>query len=139
MRTSYTSYFANLRNLPKDIAPIAICAKPPQFYKGAVYKKLAPPYDVLMKYKRDGDKEAYVREFKKRVLARLPDARTVLSELSYLAGGKQFALICYEKPGDFCHRHLVAEWLLNCGYLCLEYEGDMLSGKAEAGEQTTLF
>ena len=21
------------------------------------------------------------------------------------------ALVCYEKPGDFCHRHLVADWL----------------------------
>ena len=24
-----------------------------------------------------------------------------------------FPLISYEKPGDFCHRHLVADWLNN--------------------------
>jgi uncharacterized protein (DUF488 family) len=25
-------------------------------------------------------------------------------------------LLCYEKSGDFCHRHLVAEWLRRYGY-----------------------
>lgn len=24
---------------------------------------------------------------------------------------KDIALVCYEKPSDFCHRHLVAKWL----------------------------
>lgn len=30
-------------------------------------------------------------------------------------------LICYEKPSDFCHRHLVAEWLNECGFECREW------------------
>ena len=25
------------------------------------------------------------------------------------------ALICYEKPSEFCHRHLVADWLKEYG------------------------
>ena len=35
----------------------------------------------------------------------------MLQELSAMTGGQDFALVCYEKPGDHCHRHLVAEWL----------------------------
>ena len=31
------------------------------------------------------------------------------------------ALLCYEKPDDFCHRHLVADWLNKNGYKCEEY------------------
>jgi hypothetical protein len=32
------------------------------------------------------------------------------------------ALLCYEKPSDFCHRHLVAEWLREHGVRCNEYK-----------------
>lgn len=31
------------------------------------------------------------------------------------------ALICYEKPSDFCHRHLVADWLNKNGIPCEEW------------------
>ena len=30
----YTSYFAKLKYLPKDIVPISICGKCPEWYKG---------------------------------------------------------------------------------------------------------
>ncbi|MDV6237616.1 DUF488 family protein [Leptospira ellisii] len=39
------------------------------------------------------------------------DAVEVLEQLKELSQGKDLALLCYEKPGDFCHRRLVAEWL----------------------------
>ena len=38
----YTSYFANLKNLPDNVCPISICGKAPDWYKGLQYKKLAP-------------------------------------------------------------------------------------------------
>lgn len=31
-------------------------------------------------------------------------------------------LLCYEKPTDFCHRHLVAQWLIENGFECKEYK-----------------
>ena len=37
----------------------------------------------------------------------------ILRELERLSGGKDVALICYEAPGDFCHRHLLVEYLNN--------------------------
>lgn len=38
-------------------------------------------------------------------------------------GHDDIALICYEKPSDFCHRHLVAQWLRDNGFGCSEMGG----------------
>ena len=31
-------------------------------------------------------------------------------------------LLCYEKPDDFCHRHLVSKWFNEHGYKCEEWK-----------------
>lgn len=117
----YTSYFAKLKSLPQDIIPISICAKAPEWYKGVQYKKLAPKYGFFMKWKQNHDNEFYIEHFQKEVLDTL-DVKTVIYELYKLSKSKDIALICYEKPSDFCHRHLVHEWLVRNGYNCWEYE-----------------
>ena len=44
----YTSYFAEIEYLPKDILPISICGKAPEWYTGIQYKVLAPKYKFFM-------------------------------------------------------------------------------------------
>ena len=34
-----------------------------------------------------------------------------LDAISMLQGGKDIVLVCYEKTGDFCHRHIISDWL----------------------------
>ena len=46
------------------------------------------------------------------ILDKLSPAET-LEQLEKLSGGKDIVLLCYEKEGEFCHRHLVADWLAN--------------------------
>ena len=48
---------------------------------------------------------------------------SVLNQLARRSNGKldSVILLCYEKPGDFCHRHLVADWLTKNGTECKEY------------------
>ena len=120
----YTSYFAMLKNLPNNIVPISICVKVPQWYDGYQYKKLAPKYDFFMKWKENHDNDYYIKCFNEQVLSDL-NAKDVLLELSELVGfnnrHKDICLICYEKPTDFCHRHLVADWLKQNGYEVEEY------------------
>ena len=99
-----------LKNLPSDIVPISICAKPPYWYKGLQYKKLAPTYDILQNWHQERNKEVYKRHFKNQVLHKL-HVYEIIEDLKKLSKGKDIALICYEKPGEFCHRKLVAEWL----------------------------
>ena len=41
--------------------------------------------------------------------------------MKHMSGGSNVALVCYEKPSDFCHRHLVAGWLCDNGMPCHEY------------------
>ena len=120
----YTTYFAKLKKLPENIKPIAICAKPPNGYTGPLYRTLAPRYDFFAKYKISGDKEEFTENYIGQVLNQLNPAR-VVTELYYQLGLApntcDIALVCFEKSSDFCHRHLVAEWLRKAGYACEEW------------------
>jgi uncharacterized protein (DUF488 family) len=125
----YTSYFAKLKSLPNNIIPISICGKAPDWYKGLQYKKLAPKYGFFMEWKQNHDNDHYIKCFKEQVTDTL-DVDIVVGELTNKAlssvsgdiSNKDICLICYEKPSDFCHRHLVADWLNKHGYECKEYE-----------------
>lgn len=136
----YTSYFANLRKLPEHIVPISICGKAPDWYKGLQYKKLAPKYDFFMEWKKSRDNDYYIKCFNEQVLDKLDyshvyddlcdlseefvnalpedDIRKQHQELNFPYA---IALICYEKPTDFCHRHLVADWFNKNKILCEEW------------------
>lgn len=119
----YTSYFAKLKYLPKDIVPISICGKCPECYKGIQYKVLAPKYKFFMEWKKNKDNDYYIEHFQKEVLDTL-EVETVVNRLYELSEGKDICLLCYEKPNDFCHRHLVAEWLKENKIECEEYKYD---------------
>lgn len=109
----YTSYFANLKNLPDNVCPISICRKAPDWYTGIQYKALAPKYSFFKVFKETHDENYYIEHFENEVLGTLLHPQDVLSTLIEKANGKIPCLLCYEKPGDFCHRHIVSEWLHN--------------------------
>ena len=106
----YTSYFSALRKLPETIVPISICGRAPEKFYGIQYKILAPKYGFFQEWKQNHDNDAYIREFYKQVLNPL-SAKEIYRQLENLSGGMDVVLVCYERPGDFCHRHLVADWL----------------------------
>lgn len=136
----YTTNFASLRKLPKDIIPISICAKAPDWYTGIQYKKLAPKYGFFMEWKQNHNNQFYIKHFQKEVLNTL-NITDNINNLYLLAGininyTPNIALVCYEpKPPEnmtfediikdnskyFCHRHLVAKWFRDDGYIVEEY------------------
>jgi uncharacterized protein YeaO (DUF488 family) len=118
----YTSYFANIKKLPPEVIPVSICQIPPAAYKGLMYKKLAPPKELIRAYKKNPNERDYMLKYNERVLANL-NQFAVLKDIEALVpqGTTQIALICYEKPGDFCHRRLVARWLGQIGWDVPEY------------------
>lgn len=118
----YTTYFANLRKLPNNIIPIAICRGVPKWFHGLVYSKLAPSWDTVLAWKENKNETVYRKEYNKTLESL--DADKVVKDLFDLAGTYTIALVCYEKPTDFCHRHLVAEWLNKNDYLCKEWKAD---------------
>lgn len=125
----YTSYFAKIKELEKNgITPISICGKAPAWYNWLQYKKLAPKYDFFMQWKENHNNDYYIKCFNEQVLSKL-DPMRVYNELCLLADSSKIALICYEKPSDFCHRHLVADWLAERGFDIEEWSGGNGSNK----------
>lgn len=119
----YTTYFAKLKKLPDNIVPVAICGKTIDSWTGFKYTALAPKKWWWIKWKNEEneDLEYYKKMYKETVLDTLnPDI--VVSDLSYISEGKDVALVCYERPENFCHRHLVADWLRSNGFDIEEYE-----------------
>lgn len=105
----YTTYFGKLRTLPPEIVQISIAGKAPDSWTGLEYKKLAPKYKFFQEWKLTHDDQYYINCYWDQVLNHL-DVYTTYHELRGLAQSDDFAIVCYEKPEDFCHRHIVAEW-----------------------------
>lgn len=101
----YTSYFARIKNLDKaGIVPISIARYSPRFFHGDVILDVAP-VGAMLSMNEEEYKIAY------REILRKVDVNKLLVKIQVLSKGKDAALLCYEKPGDFCHRRLLAEWI----------------------------
>ena len=59
---------------------------------------------MIKRYKLDGDEVAYTESYYSKVLNKL-DPHKVYKDL------QNMTLLCYEKYGSFCHRHIVAHWV----------------------------
>jgi hypothetical protein len=81
-----------------------------------------------MQYKSNPNGELYIKRFKEEILNKRLPTQTVLDLLTLVGNFKglnyspEICLLCYEKPSDFCHRHLVADWLNENGYDVKELE-----------------
>lgn len=112
----YTGYYAKIKQYEKaGLVTVSIAGRAPEFYKGAEYKKVAPRWSFFNEWKNGshkGDNKYYIEHFNAEVLDKLTPEQ-VLNEIVEAAGveSENIILLCYEKPGDFCHRHLVARWL----------------------------
>jgi gamma-glutamylcyclotransferase (GGCT)/AIG2-like uncharacterized protein YtfP len=103
----YTSYYGNLKKLKeKNVLAIGISLGKPKWFTGMMYQVIAPTYPILQME----DEKIYTELFVKKVLG-LVKAKKVYDDLKMLSSGRDVAILCYEKPEDFCHRHLVAVWL----------------------------
>jgi hypothetical protein len=96
----FTSNFRIAGHLPQAVA---ICRGLPRGWQGRAYKPLAPSWKLV---KAGLSREAFIKAYRAEVLDKL-DARQVLHDL----GGDDFVLLCWEPPGEFCHRLVVAAWL----------------------------
>lgn len=96
-----TSYFAISSLLPNAVS---IALKAPRFYRGRVYRALAPTSDILNEYRVGGNVDIYITRYIDEVLGIL-DPKQVYEEL-----GEDAILLCWEGRDKFCHRRLVAEW-----------------------------
>lgn len=118
--TIYTSYFANLKSAIG--IKISIARFNPKWLNPNLldewYFELAPKENLLLDYKNNKiSKEEFIKKynvyirFQNKILKRVTDL---------VDKGYDVTLLCYEKPEDFCHRHLLAKILINMGYIVKE-------------------
>lgn len=97
-RVTYTSHYGNVKNIPAHLKPVGISQRVPKTYTGAVDKRLAPSWKMLKMSRADYDQHFAA------ILNKLDPAAV------YEALGENAVLLCWETPGIWCHRRLVAEW-----------------------------
>lgn len=122
----YTGYFAKTKFYTEQgLQVISIAGKAPDFFKGPKYPSLAPSYSMFMDWKKGRiDNMEYTSQFNKHLETLDKEAvRRFLTSFD-----KDIVLLCYEKTGDFCHRHIVADWIENeLGMRVDEYDIDKIN------------
>lgn len=102
MKKLYTSNF-NISG--KDKKAIAISVGVPGWYKGKRFNALAPTWEMVKGYNEGKLTERQYTNRYNKILAGL-DPKFVLKSLP--SGS---ILLCWENPGEFCHRRLAAKWI----------------------------
>jgi hypothetical protein len=107
-----SSYYANLKNINKGSLISISRSCPIKSAKIKSYSPLFPEWEIINNLKKGLiTKEEYTKSYIENTLNKL-DLDTVIKDLIILSGNEQIIyLLCYEKPTDFCHRHLVIDWL----------------------------
>lgn len=104
----YTSYFANVKALEKaGVVPIGIALYPPRWFRGISLKEVAPSYSI---FKHTKSREEYISRYTSEILART-NVSEFIERIRQISNGRDVALLCFEKPGDFCHRRLLADYI----------------------------
>ena len=119
----HTSYFAKVKELQEAGFDNLVCVAgyAPKFFHAVpnarFYPDLAPRKSWFWEWKNNHlSNDWYIGNYNETVLSKL-DPSKVASDL-----GEDAVLLCYEKPGDFCHRHLIADWLRGYGHSVDEVE-----------------
>lgn len=112
----YTSFYGNLRNIPSEFFIVSASRGLTEELKMAVDSwdiDLAPTQSIFHDYKNDGDWAKYVMRFKADVLPKI-DWLEKLEKWEETANKlnkylDNIVILCYEKPEDHCHRHILSE------------------------------
>ena len=100
-----TSYFGN-KTASSDPHAVSIARCPPRWWGSRRRFIILAPSICLLNRSLAGLPWAdYVEEYNRDILTKLDPSKVFLE-----IGGKSI-LLCWEKPGEECHRRIVAEWL----------------------------
>lgn len=84
---------------------VAICIYPPIDWCGLQFPALAPTREIFFAKKQGKiNEEEYEKRYREEVLSKL-DPQKIYDIF------KDNVLLCWENPGKFCHRRIVAQWL----------------------------
>lgn len=118
----YTSNFASAKRFdPAKYCLVSISRFPPKGWSGFHMSYLAPSACLLREFKSGAiNEDGYTYGYMQYL-----DGIGVRSDFEIMAKwaqGRDIVLLCYEKAGAFCHRRLLASWVLeHYGYDIKEF------------------
>lgn len=101
-------YTSNYKRKGDDSRAIAISRKTPEDYFGKTFMLLAPTWELIMGVKNG---EITPEEYAERYIHLLEHIRDLTPEYILEVLPETCYLLCYEPLGQFCHRHVLANWL----------------------------
>lgn len=112
----YTSYYGRADKVPN---PIAISRGVPHWFKGEVYEKLAPSWELVKAWNKGHgiSEREYTERYLNELTSRSVTAETIQNEIP-----EGSTLLCWETPLAFCHRHIISWILRNAGIDSKEWE-----------------
>jgi uncharacterized protein YeaO (DUF488 family) len=114
----YTSYFANIDNLPKDAIKISIARYTPDWVKDKIrfrFDAFAPSPKLLSQIKNgEITKDEYDVQYLDMLNRAKFTPQTLRDAIDKMTNKTvDIVFLCYEAPGRHCHRHLFAKWFNN--------------------------
>jgi hypothetical protein len=101
----YTSYFRVVDKYVNPDRQVSIAYSTPEYFNGNFYRELAPSGKLLGRYKSGEITTEQYRQIYYDETLKWLNPIEVYNQLK----GK--VLCCWEGRREFCHRHLVLEWL----------------------------
>ena len=128
----FVSYYAS-KNIPDDAFRVQISnGTPKDVHVDADIKSLHPDWDTILTPHKEGkiNDEEYTKRYNSAIKAKEGVVLAELNSVRQEAQGRDVYLLCYERPGAFCHRYLVKDFLNEHGIECQEAPGDRLQYEA---------
>lgn len=119
----YTGYYAKLKKYEEaGLVLVAISSVIPKFFDGLTYEEFAPRKEMFQKWK-NGEIDNFEYAIMYKDYLDSLDKEEIREDFDSPHKCDNMILLCYEKSGDFCHRHVLADWLEdNFGYKVEEYK-----------------
>lgn len=123
MSKIFTSYFYQVRFFNRNLIPVSICSKDPEWFRGFNYYKLRPNQKSISVGEAAGNwGKEYAEAYKQFVLSQF-NPHDIYSELLQFAKkeNQHVIILGYEVPSDrYSERFIVSDWLNSAGYCIRE-------------------
>jgi hypothetical protein len=131
----YTSYWQSPVLKDVDAQMVAISRGKPRWklpFRYRVLAELAPDNHTWAQEDQEAFTASYLRQLEEL------GTEAILARLERLSGGLPVVALCWEdlsKPGQWCHRSLLASWLeLKTGLVAPELQPGMISARQDSAD-----
>lgn len=110
----YTSYYGNRSLTPDEHFLVQVSnSAPAGVHVEYKFQEVIPDWNRIVEPYKKGELDAiaYQHLYNRQLDARRFQILLRLDEIREKAAGRDIVLLCYEKPGAFCHRRILAHWL----------------------------